>query len=48
MQTRTLTCCGWLGWTLRFSSLMVTIDIGVGGLRNSCAPQVRFMPHKVS
>ena len=26
---------------------MVTIDIGMGVLRNTCAPKVRFMPHKV-
>ena len=31
-----------------FSSLMVTIDIGRHGLRDLCAPKVRFMPHKVS
>ena len=32
----------------RFSSLMVTLDIGRRGLRDPCAPKVRLMPRKVS
>ena len=32
----------------RFSSLMVTIDIGRPGLRDPCAPKARLMPRKVS
>ena len=32
----------------RFSSVVVTIDIGRRGLQDPCAPKVRFTPCKVS